>query len=82
MSKQSCRSCKHLVVPPRSDGKRIPTKHKAYICAAPVPTLEDSLFPDAITRYHAFSWPPHRTRMEVDDGANCPAYEAREGEAA
>lgn len=66
----TCKTCKFLEVEP---GKRV-TSRKAYRCLAPVvlPAL-----PISITESFGWHWPPPRSWVRSDDGADCPTYEAR-----
>lgn len=69
-SVRSCRTCRWVAVP---SGERI-YKTRTYPCNWPMPDLP---LPDSITRYFRYQ-PYPRSRMEPDDGKNCPTWEKRD----
>lgn len=82
MAQQSCRTCRHLDVPPRKDGKRIARVDIAYRCLAPIPR---PAWPDSVTKAYGFNWPDDpnarfsgRVYVQPDQGAECPTWEPKE----
>jgi hypothetical protein len=71
MGKQSCRTCRFLLVEPDKDGRRVPRASKAYRCDAPIPNVS---LPASVPSWE-FKWPPRKRWMEPDDGEACPAFE-------
>lgn len=70
----TCRSCQYLDVRPDSRGRVIPRRDKSYRCLAPEPARP--IVPASVTPAY-LRWPPHRSHMEPDDGAECPCHEPR-----
>lgn len=68
----TCRNCQFLGVTPNAAGKRVVRKGYAYPCTVPV---EMPPLPDSITKAYGFHWPPSRSHVEPDDGANCPTFQ-------
>lgn len=66
----TCRGCKYMFV---AEGDRI-YKNNMYRCTF-VPEMPK--LSEAITRAYGFSWPPKPTYIAPDDGASCPAFEAK-----
>lgn len=52
-------------------GKRV-VKLQAARCTAPEPDLPQ--FPESITKYYGFRWPPGRTYTSGEDGVKCPVW--------
>jgi hypothetical protein len=68
----TCRNCQFLDVPLNAAGKRIAIKTKSYRCMV---VMEQPKFPESITRHYSFRWPPMRSMMEPNDGAECPTWQ-------
>lgn len=72
---ETCRTCRHLCIPPNAIGRRIPKLGAAYPCVVPVPRPVLPLSAD----FYTMVWPPHRKAMRPCDGAGCPLHEPRDG---
>jgi hypothetical protein len=68
----TCRTCKHLDVAPRKDGKIVPRKGDTYNCLAPFGE------PPPVPFSAQLRWPPNRHRMHPGEGIVCPSYGKRE----
>ena len=69
----TCRTCKFLGVAPNRAGKRVPRSDKIYRCLVDVPV---PIVPASVTGYYNWKWPPTKSAMVPDDGADCPLWEA------
>ena len=71
----TCRNCRYLDVRPDKDGKRRTRKSNSYRCTAPMPKVK---WPDSVTTYHGYHFPPHKTMMSPDQGEDCPTFKEPE----
>lgn len=69
MTSQSCRTCRHMVVPLTATGKRRVYKGVAYVCNVPIPELP---LPDSVTRAYDFSI--RKCRVFPEWGGTCPLW--------
>lgn len=68
----TCRTCAHLEVAPRKDGKIVPSNRNAYRCLAPFGE------PPPMPFSARLAWPPTRVWMQPKNGDGCPSYAKRE----
>ncbi len=73
-----CRNCAYMRVVPNAKGQIRPRKGERYLCIAPIPNIKDLYLPSSITEAYDFRWPPARTRVDPEDGENCPMWTLRE----
>jgi hypothetical protein len=71
---KSCKTCKHLAVPPDARGRIVVRKERAYECRV---IVQMPMLPDSVARSHSFRWPPERQWMSGDAGTLCPTWEVR-----
>lgn len=75
MTKQSCKTCKHLDVPLTATGRRVVGKYNTYPCKAPAPELP--AMPECVSTHYTWQKVPQRRRMSGGEGAYCPSWEQR-----
>ena len=65
----TCRDCRFLDVRPDAAGRRVLRKDHMFPCTVPVPE------PDVPACMKYGDWPPRRSHMGRDDGADCKFYD-------
>ena len=71
---KTCKTCRFLEVAPDAGGRIVVRARNVYPCTAAVPM---PALPESVTRAYGFKWPPTKSYMTGDRGANCPTWEAR-----
>jgi hypothetical protein len=72
MTKQSCKTCRFLVVPLNQAQKRVVRSQNSYQCGC---TTFELKAPDSITQSVGWSV-PRPSWMQGSEGTTCPTYEA------
>lgn len=69
MTAKSCRTCRHMVVPPTATIKRRVRKDGVYVCDVEIPDLP---LPDSVVRAYGFRI--SKSRVLPEWGGACPLW--------
>jgi hypothetical protein len=61
-------------VKPDAKGRYVARKHNVYPCTV---YITQPKLPASMTKSYGFKWPLGRSRMQPDEGRDCPFHEAR-----